>query len=89
MLKWPTLNDSSLKQKLSDRNWSLESFDCLAVVADELVEQYHPKKRMPVILNDEESQRRWLDPDVVERPAIDDLIAAFPTGEMEHWETEQ
>ncbi len=32
---------------------------------------------MPVILNDEESGRRWLDPDVVERLAIDDLIAAL------------
>jgi len=41
---------------------------------------------MPVILNDDESRRRWLDPDVVERPAIDDLISAFPAGEMEHWE---
>lgn len=55
--------------------------DMLVVRLDQdgkLVEQYHPKTRMPVILNDEGSRRRWLDPDVVERPAIYDLISAFP-----------
>jgi len=41
---------------------------------------------MPVILDDEESRRRWLDADVVERPAIDDLIVPFPAERMEHWE---
>jgi len=64
----------------------LETCTIVTCPANELVEKYHPKKRMPVILNDEESRRRWLGPDVVERPAIDDLISAFPAERMEHWE---
>ena len=78
------------------QNWkdpeSDQTFETCTIItcpANALVEKYHPKKRMPVILNDEESRRRWLDPDVVERPAIDDLISAFPDDQMEHWNAEQ
>lgn len=70
----------------SESGKTLETCTIVTCQANELVEQYHPKKRMPVILNDEDSQRRWLDADVVERPAIDDLIVPFPADQMEHWE---
>lgn len=64
---------------------SLETCTIVTCPANELVEQFHPRKRMPVILDDEEARRRWLDSDVVERSALDDLIAAFPAERMEHW----
>ena len=67
---------------------SLETCTIITCPANELVEQYHPKKRMPVILDDAESHRRWLDSDVVERPAIDDLISPFPASRMEHWKAD-
>lgn len=69
-----------------DSDEPLETCTIVTCPANQLVEQFHPRKRMPVILDDEESWRRWLDPDVVERSAIDDLIAAFPAERMEHWE---
>lgn len=64
----------------------LESCTIITTAANELLEKYHPKKRMPIILRDEESQRRWLSPDTVERPPIEDLFQPIPAGVMTHWE---
>ncbi len=63
----------------------VETCTVVTCAANELVEQYHPKKRMPLILNDDDSRRRWLDPDVVERPPLEFLIAPFPADNMKHW----
>ena len=76
---WQSWNNSETDQ-------TLETCTIVTCPANALVERYHPKKRMPVILNDDESRRRWLDPDVVERPPIADLISAFPADQMGHWE---
>lgn len=64
---------------------SLETCTIVTCAANELLEQYHPRKRMPVILDDEESRQRWLSPDIVERPAIADLLLPFPADCMKHW----
>ncbi len=66
----------------------LETCTIVTCAANDLVEKYHPKKRMPVILDDTESRRRWLNSDVVEREDLADLIAPFPSERMDHWEAE-
>jgi putative SOS response-associated peptidase YedK len=66
----------------------LESCTIVTTAANELLEKYHPKKRMPVILPDEEARRRWLSPDTVERPPIEDLFLPLAAELMTHWEAE-
>ena len=63
----------------------LQSCTIVTTEANELVEQYHPKKRMPVILNDDDSRARWLSPDIVERPPLEELLRPFPADAMRHW----
>ncbi len=63
----------------------LQSCTIVTTEANELVEQYHPKKRMPVILDDEDSRARWLSPDIVERPPLEELLRPFPADVMRHW----
>lgn len=64
----------------------LESCTIVTTAANELLEKYHPKKRMPVILPDEEARRRWLSPDTVEREAIENLFQPLEAELMTHWE---
>jgi len=54
----------------------------LTTEANSLVGQYHPRKRMPVILDDEATFARWLDPDVTERDELEDLFAPFDANAM-------
>ncbi len=63
----------------------LQSCTIITTAANDLVEQYHPKKRMPVILDTEDERSRWLSPDIVERPPIEDLLRPFPSDLMRHW----
>ncbi len=63
----------------------LQSCTIVTTEANELVEQYHPKKRMPVILDDEDSRARWLSPDIVERPPLEEVLRPFPADAMRHW----
>jgi len=62
----------------------IESCTIVTTAANRLLEQYHPKKRMPVILADEDACRRWLSPDTVERQAMEDLFHPLDTDLMEH-----
>ncbi|QDT49129.1 SOS response-associated peptidase [Symmachiella dynata] len=55
----------------------LETCTVVTTAANPLVEQYHPRKRMPVILSGEESYARWLDPDVKDRGPLEDLFVPF------------
>lgn len=63
----------------------LESCTIVTTKANELIEQFHPRKRMPVILEDHDSRARWLSPDVVERPPLEELLRPFPAERMRHW----
>jgi putative SOS response-associated peptidase YedK len=41
--------------------------------------------RMPVLLTNEEEYRRWLDPEIVERGPLEELIRPMPDGTLEHY----
>jgi putative SOS response-associated peptidase YedK len=41
--------------------------------------------RMPVLLTSEEEYRRWLDPEIVERGPLEELIRPMPDGALEHY----
>ena len=67
-----------------DRSEHLESCTVVTTAANSLLEQYHPKKRMPVILADEDACRRWLSPDTLERQSIEDLFHPLSADLMQH-----
>jgi len=56
----------------------------LTTQANELVAEYHPRKRMPVILPDDESRRLWMSPDVVERQPLEELFVPIDSTLMAH-----
>ncbi len=63
---------------------TLQSCTIVTTEANELVEQYHPKKRMPVIYYGD-NRARWLSPDIVERPLPRRVTARFFADGMRHW----
>ncbi|MFP6763364.1 MAG: SOS response-associated peptidase [Planctomycetaceae bacterium] len=63
---------------------AIDSCTIITTAANSLLEQYHPKKRMPVILADAEACRRWLSPDTVERQSIEDLFHPLNADLMVH-----
>lgn len=66
----------------------IESCTIITTVANELLEKYHPKKRMPVILETDEARSRWLSPDIQERAALEDLIQPLSASRLTHWQAE-
>jgi len=61
-------------------HWGEERLETCTVVtteANSLVAKFHARKRMPVILDDEESFSRWLDPGAKDRDALTDLFRPF------------
>jgi len=57
-----------------------DHFSCtiLTTSPNSLIEEVH--HRMPVILNTEEKIRRWLDPDLTERVALEELFQPIDSG---------
>lgn len=66
----------------------METCTIITTAANELLEQYHPRKRMPVILDNEDDRRHWLSPDIVERPALEHLFHPYEAEQMKHWRAE-
>ncbi len=60
----------------------VESCTILTTAANSLVAEYHPRDRMPVILPDAESRRRWMSPDHLERQPLEHLFAPLPSHQM-------
>ncbi|MDA1164051.1 MAG: SOS response-associated peptidase [Planctomycetota bacterium] len=71
-----------------DSGESLESCTIVTTAANELLEKYHPKKRMPVILDGEDACQRWLNPDIVDREPLDDLFKPLSSARLAHWPAE-
>ncbi len=63
---------------------SVHSCTIVTTVANSLVAQYHPRKRMPVILADDDARRRWMDPDVIERGPLESLLEPIDPQLMDH-----
>lgn len=61
---------------------SIQTCTVVTTKANSLIAQYHPRKRMPVILNSEEAYSRWLDPDVTQRGPLEDLLQPFDADRM-------
>lgn len=70
--------------KSPDGEETIESCTIVTTEANSLVEIYHPKKRMPVILEDQDAITRWLSPDLVERESLESLMQPFPADRMSH-----
>jgi putative SOS response-associated peptidase YedK len=61
--------------KLGDQ--VLRTCTVVTTAANPLVAKYHPRKRMPVILDNEEAYACWLDSDVSNREALTGLFRPF------------
>ena len=63
----------------------IESCTLLTTEPNELVQSvgHH---RMPVLLTDEQHYGLWLNPDIVERPAVEELFRPYPAAEMSCYE---
>jgi putative SOS response-associated peptidase YedK len=57
----------------------------LTTAANELVAQFHPRKRMPVVLDGEDAYRLWLSPDVTAREPLEHLLQPFEPKKMRHY----
>ena len=58
----------------------------LTTVANQLVAEVHPKKRMPVLLVGESVYARWLSPDLTECGSLECLFVPFSSDRMEYRE---
>lgn len=67
---------------------TIESCTIVTTGANELVSQYHPRDRMPVILPDPESRRLWMSFDVVEREPLEGLFEPIDSSLMSHRDVE-
>ena len=65
---------------------TVESCTMLTTVANHLVAEVHPKKRMPVMLVGEAAYARWLGPDLTERDSLECLFEPFHADCMEYRE---
>lgn len=75
---------AGLWESWKSRNETIESCTIVTTEANDLVSQYHPKNRMPVILRDHESQRLWLSSDISERPMLEPLFQPLSAVFMTH-----
>jgi putative SOS response-associated peptidase YedK len=62
---------------------SIDSCTIVTTEANDLVAEVHPRKRMPVILDNEAAFALWLNPDVTDRKSLDHLIAPYDADLMD------
>ena len=62
----------------------VESCTIVTTTANDLVAEFHPRRRMPVILPDEVSRQLWVSPDVVSRERLEELFAPIDSRMMSH-----
>ena len=71
-----------------DSGESIETCTIVTTAANELLDKYHPKKRMPVILDSVETCRRWLSPDTTDREPLEDIFQPLSSARLTHWQSE-
>jgi len=65
---------------------SVESCTLLTTVANRIVAQVHPKKRMPVMLVGETAYAQWLRPEMMQHASFEKLFEPYAPNQMEYRE---
>lgn len=79
----PLFAFAGLAERWKGEGETIDSCTILTTEANELVAQVHPKKRMPVILDNEADFALWLDPNVTSRGRLERLFRSCDAERME------
>ncbi len=80
----PVMTFAGLWEHWRSDEEDVESCTIVTTDANALVAEYHPRRRMPVILTDDAARRRWMDPDVIDRAPLAQLLEPIDVELMSH-----